>query len=245
MAAGDPMPNPSAKVYIAAAVIGAIAVVLAAWIGRSSGVSVGREQALATAEIQQIPALTQVNVTQVAITQIAVTQIAVTQIIATSPPAPTAEPIVIVATPTSMPLPSATPEPDNTPAGSILGEGDTWKQDGAELTLVQVDFGAKQTNIAWRFKNNSSGPLLVQYSGDNFIVKDNLGHVLTNKGFQNFNNWHINEVFPSGKSVNNAGMSPLLIEADLSNTQITEIIITVKDVSRIKLAQWKIPINIR
>lgn len=245
MATGNPMPNPSARVYIAAALIGAVAIILAAWIGRSSGVSVGREQALATAEVKQLTDITQVAVTQIVVTQIAVTQVAVTQIVATSPPAPTPEPIVVVATPTSAPMPSATPEPNNTPAGSVLGEGDTWKQDGAELTLVKVDFGAKQTNIAWRFKNNTGGPLLVQYSGDNFTVKDNLGHVLKNLGFQNFNNWHINEVFPPGKSVDNAGMNPLLIEADLSNSQITEITITVRDVSRIKLAEWKVPVNIR
>jgi hypothetical protein len=176
MSNASPKDNSSRAVVIVA-ILGLIGTLGAAWIQYGRGQATGQQQGNATAvQVQAttvadqattfaaLPAsnpITQIAVTQVAITQIAITQVAVTQIVATSPPAPTPAPIVVVATPTMSP---PTPEPDKTPAGTILSVGDTWKQDGAELTLVNVDFGAKQTNIAWRFKNNTGGSLLVQYS---------------------------------------------------------------------------------
>ncbi len=129
MPAGKPMPNPSARVYIAAALIGAVALIVAAWIGRSSGVSTGREQAFATAEVKQSTsvaqvAVTEIVITQVAITQISITQVAVTQIVATSPLAPTS---------TNMPEPTAANTPEPLPPGSFVDEFNTLSTESWEI----------------------------------------------------------------------------------------------------------------
>src|SRR4051794_29795865 len=118
MSSGGPMQNPSPMTYIAAAVITAIAIIAAALIGRSSGVSTGITQAQGTAQIQQAT-----SVAQAAVTQIVITQIVVTQIIATSPPAPSSAPVIVVATPTSPP-PTPTPGPESIPINTVLYQAD-------------------------------------------------------------------------------------------------------------------------
>jgi hypothetical protein len=53
MSFGSPMPNPSAKVYIISALIAAIALIIAALIGRSSGTSTAQDRASTTVAAQQ------------------------------------------------------------------------------------------------------------------------------------------------------------------------------------------------
>jgi len=247
------MPNPSARVYIIAAIIGAIGIIIAAWIGRSSGIQTGQEQAFATASIQESTSvaqnsvtqnvITQVVVTQVVITEVAITEVVVTEIIATSPPAPTPEPVVVIATPT---LPPPTPEPDNTPAGSILQVGETWKNEGAKLTLVSVEVLPDRLLLRWRFVNDTGKDLLINYSNKNFTANDNLGQSLVVGWFQSgdFVCNNENKILKPEESAENCGY-PLRINANLNNSQITEVIVTASDMPRIPKAQWKILISIR
>jgi len=240
------MLNPSPRVYIAAAVIVALGTILGALVGRSSGVSTGQQQgqqeAFATAAVQQATtvaqgAVTQITETRIAITQVAITQVSVTQIIGTS------QPIVVTATPEP-----TVPLVGDTPPGTILTVEQTWKSNGIELTLVSREFIVGQMLLQWRLKNNTVQELSVKYDSGNFSAKDNLGNPLSIYGFRDAGEicFPVNRILQPGESIMNSYCKqPLTIGVDLNNKQITEIIVTATDISRIERAQWKIPINIR
>jgi hypothetical protein len=215
-------------------------------IGRSSGVSTGITQGQATAQIQQSTTVAQAAITQIVVTQVAITQVAVTQIIATSPPAPTPAPVVVVATPT---IPPPTPKPENTPPGSVLNPGETWKQDGAELTLVEARFEPDTIFIDWQFKNNTRQSLAVKYDESNFTVQDSLGRKLQTRGFSigsTICQGSANSVLQPQDTIKNKGCEgvPFNIEIDLSNNQVTDVTITATNISRIARAQWKVPLTV-
>lgn len=138
------LPNPSGRVSITAAIIGALGLIIAAWVGRTSGVATGTENTRETAAIEQATAVAQAGITQVVITQV-VTQIAITQVVATAAVAdtePATTPTNLPPTPTSEP---PTPTPTVAPIGTVLYEanwadrmgewrgGSEWKVSGGML----------------------------------------------------------------------------------------------------------------
>lgn len=163
------------------ALIGAMATIAAATIGRQNGVEVGQQQALATAvreqstAIAQVPAITQLAVTQVVVTQVAITQIAVTQVAVTQ---------VLPSNTTLTPAPTATitaAEDVDTAPNSILGAGETWRQQGLTMTLASPTFGVTSCNGredwgTWTvtLSNETDQDLVVGIDqNDFFLVDDN------------------------------------------------------------------------
>jgi hypothetical protein len=169
----------------------------------------------------------------------------------TSPPTATAQP-TNTPTPTNIPA-TNTPEPapTDTPANTILDVGTPWRQEGVELTLISREFDtrARAIFLEWRLKNDTGQTILVSFSAGNFDAQDNNKNPMRVVGF--FRNStacaaSVTLQLESGQSIRNQDCDrPLRIEFDYANTSITEVIVTARDVSRIKQAQWRVPINLR
>jgi 3-keto-disaccharide hydrolase len=115
------MPNPSPRVYIAAALISAVGLIIAAVIGALIGRGPAQQQAFATAAVQQATSIAQAESTQIAVTSPPIV-ITSPPIVITSPPiVVTSPPIVVTATPEPpTPGPTATP----TPGPEVLYQAD-------------------------------------------------------------------------------------------------------------------------
>ena len=143
---------------------------------------------------------------------------------------------------------SDTPSPlTNAPLETLLDIGQTWKEDGAELTLTKRTFIQNALLLEWEFKNNTNQELAVSFDENNFLAKTNLGADLEIKGFTYANTYAIdgklNIFLQPGQVIQNKNSyHPLVINLDISNKDIAEVIITVNNISRIEKAQWKIPI---
>jgi len=223
MSAGTPMPNPSPKVYIAAAIIGAIGLILAALIGRNTGVSTGKQEAFATAAIQQ-----STSVVQEVVTQIVVTQIAITQVVADSNLG-------------QVPAQSTPTMPPNTEEGSILNVGQTWRKDGLEITVstAHIDLSnPSKSYIKVLFINKSQNNVLIivnessvyfyDYSG----TKTPLGHykgMLVIRPVEGANY----DFFLSSEESQKA----------ITDKNTIQIIFAVSSISSVKEARWIIPIK--
>jgi hypothetical protein len=153
--------------------------------------------------------------------------------------------------PTDPPVPTNTPVPTpnpNTQPGSLLELGQTWKQNGIELTLAGVQFSGNSMRVTWRFENNTGQDILVRYHGDNFTFRDNTsGQELNSRGFYDGTFiYNIDEIVKSGEYVintkkNGRGVS-LLVYFDPAITK--EILVTAYDIARIEQAQWIIRVNL-
>jgi hypothetical protein len=96
---------------------------------------------------------------------------------------------------------------------------------------------------SWRFTNNTGQSLSVEYNSRNFSAQDNLGE---QKDIENCQGCDVIRILQPGESVfSDTTTYAITVFADLSNSQINEITITVRGISRINQAKWKIPINLR
>jgi hypothetical protein len=165
-------------------------------------------------------------------------------------PAPSDTPI-----PTVTPIPTSTPIPD-TPAGSILEVGQTWRQGGVALTLsdfvlhpARDDFYG-QLYVGWRFANNMPTEIILSISPNNFSAKDNFGNSLKILSFYNESFWCDGHtvVVNASESFDFLDMCGpgssgyrLPIVVNLANPQLSEVIVIASGISRIEGAQWRIP----
>lgn len=142
----------------------------------------------------------------------------------------------------TLPIPTLTP--------SILEVGEATEQDGVALRLVDGDFVDDNLFTSWRLTNNTGAPLRVSFGAYNFTAKDNNGNDLEVLGFQvpTPNGYDYCDpvegfVIPDGGSVENVPCRlnlPLRILYSSGSCATTEITITVRDLSRITRAEWKI-----
>jgi len=159
------------------------------------------------------------------------------------------------------PIPMSTPIPtrvvlQDTPAGTILDVGQTWRQSGVELTLLEIELHPTrddyygQVYTSWRFANNTPNEIILSYSYQNFSANDNLGNRLKILGFYNESFWcdDYSLVMKSGDIFDFSKMCPVVggyqlpVVVNLSNKQISEIIVTATGISSISDAKWRIPI---
>lgn len=164
----------------------------------------------------------------------------VTQIVeVTSPP--------IVVTATSMP--TATPLP-NTDPNKVLDVGQTWENEGANLTLLEAPITSNHLSLNWKFTNNTGQALSLNFSADNFQIIDNLGNHLQIQGFNGVSSGcpQIDRVLNAGESVNNTGCENHWLQVGFdTNCQVpvTELTVIASNISsRIKVAKWKIPVKL-
>ena len=238
------------------AVIGAIGTVLAATIGAITTYNVEK--------LRQSAELTQIAVVSIA-TQGGATNIALESTINAPTQAPYPTYTQSSSVPNSPPTATITiPTPTklrDTPTGTILNDGETWRQGGSELTLTDFIFRPRsnpddaQIFTSWTYKNISSQDIVLTFSHTNFTAQSNLGNQLKTLkfyayGVSGFYCDDISIVVKSNKVFDFFDMCgpgstgyKLPIVVDLGNKQITEVVITVKDISSITNAKWKISIS--
>lgn len=163
------------------------------------------------------------------------------------------------APPTPTAIPSPTPLLDTQP-GTVLEVGQTWRQGGLELTLVsfQMDVGSSVYNkglgmhVCFNLTNRRPSDLTLRYSSQNFMAQDNLGRRLKLYGcMYDCGEWYeVTGIVHSGETVQ-LGLLPFgswgpncpYIEVDTADPAITEVVITISNISSISQARWRIPIE--
>ncbi|MGB9845764.1 MAG: hypothetical protein ACPLF9_08415 [Methanothermobacter tenebrarum] len=162
-------------------------------------------------------------------------------------------------TPTKTPIPSPTPLPD-TPPGTILEFGQTWRQGGLELTMTKSGWGS---NGGWMDEGGGVFTFILtnlepydrnfRLSSENFSAVDNFGRTVPIIPKQNV---RIDEYCPSRTVKLLAHQTIDLVSElicsglqayaltpriDAGDTSITELIVSVS-VSNISEARWRIRI---
>jgi len=179
----------------------------------------------------------------------------------TETPVPTATTIPTAAPPTEIPasptpLPTPTSLPD-TPPGSILSVGDIWRQSGSELTLTAIEFKPSnddnygQLYTSWTYRNLRPQSIILSFGHTNFSAQTNQGITLKVLAFYSGSFWcdDVKIEVQAGELFDFTNMCGpgssgyrLPIVVDLGNTQITDVVVTAKDISSITEAKWSIPI---
>jgi hypothetical protein len=148
---------------------------------------------------------------------------------------------------TATTIPSETPEPDTRP-GSILEVGDWWKEDGVWLRLANYSLtenipGIRVTLEMW---NKTGDTLLFSWNtSGNLSLRDNndFNYPLTVQ----FTNLSDSEKLDPGEldtvRPRNQGITAFYEDDRLFDADVTELILTVIDLSRIDEAQFRIPLN--
>lgn len=127
----------------------------------------------------------------------------------------------------------------------ILDVGETWDEDGLELTLEGYRLGVDKFLLNWKVENNTDKELYLKYFNENFSAINNLGQSLKQPYFRGCVT--LERIFKPG-DIARSGQSngcPLTVEVDMSNKKINEIIVTASDISRIEKAQWRIPVDVQ
>jgi hypothetical protein len=157
--------------------------------------------------------------------------------------------------PTATPLPAPTPLAD-TPPGTILEIGQTWRSNGLEFTLVSTQLGTGSsyynvglgTHACFRLTNRRSQDLSIRYSTNNVTAQDNFRNRLNVLGcMYDCRNWsgsEVTRIIHGGESMEFQIFSGscFYVEVDTANPSITEVIISVSGISSINNARWRIPI---
>ena len=163
---------------------------------------------------------------------------------ATPPPATETSP---AATDTPLPpteVPSPTPQP-NTPAGSHLQAGETWKQDGFHLTLDKVEFdeffGEGIIRLAFSVTNRTGAPISIALDRQDITVQTNNGSV-----FPHFGNMSIfRDTLNNDERVQVwlGGGPSYEWKGDYHSPDVAYILVIVRNWSRIPEAIWQIDIQ--
>ena len=172
----------------------------------------------------------------------------------TNTPYPTHKPAVIPAT-----LEPTIPVSVNTSADSILGVGQSWRQDELLLTLNEVnynpDFPESECDISFSFYIESialSNIINVNVSQHQFQAADNLNRSLQRAGLSKssvcptaHNVDPFSGIVEPGKRFPSWGYDYWQIgfTVNLTDTALDYIIVTVNDLYHFNNAKWKIPIS--
>jgi len=151
--------------------------------------------------------------------------------------------------PSATPVPPPTPVPD-TPAGTVLDLGQTWRQGGLEaaiensklFTLTDQWGHTPGVMVTLRLLNRRPQDLVLNYTQDNITAIDNLGRTL-----------QVGELVPAEsavipftqQSVLAAGQSArhdrIYAVAAVTDPSVTEVTFTVS-ISSVNGACWRVPI---
>lgn len=164
--------------------------------------------------------------------------------------------------PSATAIPSSVPNPD-TPPGTILEVGQSWRQGALELQLVEKEFYSVEygwLTLSFKLRNLGAQERVINYSLENFTAVDNLGRPLKVGAV---GNWTFTQDCPKNTAVVpsndviylSAGTCQLpdsftwsigetmAMEVNLSDQSLQEILVGVSGISSINGAQWRIPIN--
>jgi hypothetical protein len=172
---------------------------------------------------------------------------------ATSPPAsktpvPSYTPVPTkTQVPTNTPIPSPTAIPNTIP-GSILEISDWWKEDDVWLRISEYtldEYG--QIGVLFEFSNRTIDTISFNWNTTgNFSMLDNNQHLYPAASWK-YDNVDNNVIIQPGEIVKLDGRFSWLTvsykDTIVFNADVTELIITVENLSRIDLAQFKIILN--
>ncbi len=169
---------------------------------------------------------------------------------ATSPPVTETSTPTETLPPTETPTPSITPspttEPDTAP-DSVLEFGDWWKEDGVWIRIGEYRL-KDDGYLAIRFEywNKTDDILSFQWNPSvNFSLSDNTGHSYRYNSY--FYNDENNELVDPGEVLiveNGSNYWTVAFEDDfMFNSSVNELILTVRDLSRIDEAQFKLQVK--
>jgi len=161
-------------------------------------------------------------------------------------------------TPTPKALPITVPQvsPD-TPPGSTLQVGQSWRQNGLVLALAEVelltqpDWGTCYIGLRFYLENFSSTSRVVTVRHSQFSITDNFGRTDIQHGISSYSypcpSTSEQESFSQevgiGERFPERGYWYVGIGVDITNPSVEYVLITVNDLSEINGATWKIQIN--
>jgi len=149
--------------------------------------------------------------------------------------------------PTATMVPSSTSEPDTQP-GSVLEVGEWWKEDGVWLRLEDYHFtyDIPSIRVFLELWNKTGDTLMFNWNtSGNFSLRDNNGFNYPLNSY--FINISQNSIYDPGElkylHITNSGDYVAFQDDRLFNADVTELILTVTDLSRIDKAQFRIRMN--
>jgi hypothetical protein len=142
--------------------------------------------------------------------------------------------IASVSEPPTIPIDSS----GNTPDGTILNMDETWKSDGFEFTLHSPKFNSSLVTVEWSFKNNTDQVLTINVTRRNFSAENNFKEELSYYNSPYYANHLMN---PGEEQFYTSEL--IAFRFDPSKCQ-NEIVVTIENISRLKKAQWRIPVNL-
>lgn len=221
-------------VPIVVALIGAAGVVIAAWISRPAVISEGIQL------VQQTVVTTQQVIESQAAPVGKETQVA--EIVST--PEPFQALPIVVTPPAIAPTPTLLPD---TPSGTVLELGQTWKQGEFEIRLEQVGQGTNWVKIRFAIKSRKSYDVAISYDLNNVSSRDNNGHNIQMTNYK-YSSGCVDQkarIAPNKElpMICAYGAAEILIHADLTDPESREIIVNYSDNNvGIENARWIIPI---
>lgn len=156
--------------------------------------------------------------------------------------------VVVTATPlpaTSTPRPTATPtEPANTPEDAVLEVGEWWKANGVWLRVSEVEFRTYAPNfliVSLELWNQTGDRLLFEWTvSGSFSLTDNTGHKYLLVDGEDKEIYEPGELYPLYQGPYASTFSSG--DDFLFNASVTELYLTVTNLSRISYARFRIPV---
>jgi hypothetical protein len=156
---------------------------------------------------------------------------------ATHTPQPTQTPWIIIATPIPTPVPT---EPENTPPGTILEVGETWKQDGLHLTLRKLEMTGGGIVNTWFVAENKAGQVLnFKFNTKDVVVTDNNGVVFGKHYEKSCTQSHRLEKGESRDIKECYNWTGFRHGGDYFDPEVTYLVVTISNFGRIGEAKWR------
>jgi hypothetical protein len=162
-----------------------------------------------------------------------------------TPIPPTQTPFIIIATATPVPTSTA---PENTPPGTVLATGETWKQDGLYLTLDKVELGLTYYNAGtvepeFVVENRTGEVINFEFNTRNVVIVANNGiRFERSEGSDCTLRYRLD----MGETFSTIFDCPWKIDDYYGNyfdPSVDYLLVTVSNFGRIDEAKWKIPIT--
>jgi len=154
--------------------------------------------------------------------------------------------------PTSSPVPADTPvptptEPSDTPPGSILEVGASWYQNGVRLKLEETQLSPNCLSILIDFYNETAHQLVLVIDLEEISAEDNLGQRWPPVSLSDWIICDTRGIYTDKQSEtvdpgDNYGAHWIGFEGPVTDSRVTEVVVTVQRMSQISNAKWRIPI---
>jgi len=155
-------------------------------------------------------------------------------------PALAPPPAAIAPAPATAPAGTSAATAD-TPAGTILVPGDTWRQNGLELTLTSPQISANGGTADFSLTNRGQSDIRFQFTkGSAFSAVDNRNAPLK-IGDPNYRYDFVLQPNATMLLDGSHAGGAISFAGPLSSPQLSSIMVTVKGMADISNAQWRIP----